>query len=461
MSTRLQAKPAPVGEDAAHSRKEAEPDSRFFGHPKGLAFIAATEAFNAFALFGMLGLLVLYMTGQALLPGHAENIAGFPAFRTFIETLLGPLSTIALASLIFGLYAGLICFTPLLGGWLADRLLGLRKTISIGGGLMLAGHAAMIWERSFLIALLLLIAGSGCLTGNLKAQAGNLYGPEDSRRPRAFALSLIGINLGAFTAPLICGWLGQLYGWSYGFGAAAAGMALGLAVYLAGLRHMPPDISTEPRIVAAPASGNGAILPLAAILAINILYFGTYNQTFNMFALWARDAVDRDIGGFLLPVPWLLALDGLFAIAAISAAMLLWKWQAQRGREPGEMGKLKIGFALLSCAFFALAASALQPEERKSIGFAIAYLLLVAAAAPFIWTSTFALISRRAPARIRSTMMSAYVLSAFAGNLLVGWLGGYYERLAPAGFWLIHAAVAALGLVLLLAFGKPILRRLS
>lgn len=437
-------------------------DAAFFGHPRGLAFIAATEACNAFALYGMLGLLVLYLTGQALLPGHAENIAGLMSFRSLLETLSGPLSIIALASLTFGLYAGLICFTPMLGGWLADRLLGLRKTILIGAVLMVAGHAAMIWEWSLLIALLLLIAGSGCITGNLKAQVGNLYAADDARRPRAFALSLIGINLGAFIAPVICGTLGTLYGWRYGFAAATAGMAAGLAIYLTGLGHLPPDRPMAPKQEkdSRPQTGGTAILPLTAILAINILYFGTYNQTFNMFALWAQDMVQRDVAGFTFPVPWLLALDGLFAIAAIFAAILLWRRQAETGTEPDELSKMRIGFALLTSAFLMLAASGLIGNGRTHVGFPIAYIALEAAAAPFIWTSTLALISRWAPVSLRSTMTGAYALSAFAGNLLVGWLGSFYERLTPSSFWLLHAGLAALGFILLLALGNSISRRL-
>ena len=142
----------------------AEPRSgAFFGHPKGLAYLAFTEAWERFSYYGMTALLVLYMVNQLLLPGHVEHVVGFVTFRGIIEGAFGPLSTQALASQIFGLYAGFVYFTPVLGGWIADRWIGQRNAVVLGALSMSGGHIAMAFDQSFLLALLLLILGSGLL----------------------------------------------------------------------------------------------------------------------------------------------------------------------------------------------------------------------------------------------------------------------------------------------------------
>jgi len=154
----------------------ASSDERaFLGHPKGLFYLAFTEAWERFSYYGMTALLVLYMVNQALLPGHLENIAGFAGFRSAIEMLAGSQSTQALASTIFGLYSGFVYFTPMLGGLIADRWIGQRNAVVIGALLMSGGHLAMAFEQSLLLALLLLVTGSGFLKGNISAQVGSLY----------------------------------------------------------------------------------------------------------------------------------------------------------------------------------------------------------------------------------------------------------------------------------------------
>src|SRR6187397_1389459 len=184
-----------------------------FGHPRGLAYLAFTEAWERFSYYGMTALLALYMVNELLLPGHVEHIGGFAAFRAAIESVVGPLSTQALASQIFGLYSGFVYFTPLLGGMIADRWIGQRNAVVIGALSMSAGHVAMAFDQTFLIALLLLVIGSGFLKGNISAQVGALYPVDDeARRTRGFAIISIGINFGAVCGPLLCGLLAQRYG---------------------------------------------------------------------------------------------------------------------------------------------------------------------------------------------------------------------------------------------------------
>jgi POT family proton-dependent oligopeptide transporter len=183
--------------------------AELFGHPRGLTVLATTEMWERFSFYGMQALLMLYMVNYLLLPAHAGGVLGLAAFRGGIEAVTGRLTNIALAAQTFGIYSGLIYVTPLAGAWLGDRVLGRTRTITIGCVLMAAGHLTMAFERFFLFALTLLILGAGCLLGNMAAQVGALYAPEDDRRTRAFGIYLITLNIGALVAPLIVGTLGE------------------------------------------------------------------------------------------------------------------------------------------------------------------------------------------------------------------------------------------------------------
>src|SRR6202008_4055287 len=149
-----------------------------------------------------------------------------------LEALFGPLGVQPLSSQVYGLYTGLVYFTPILGGLIADRWLGQRKTVVGGAALRAVGHFMMALEPLFLLALTVLILGNGAFKPNISTQVGSLYAPGDSRRDRAFMIFYVGINLGAFLAPLVCGTLGEVFGWHYGFGLAGIGMTIGLATYL-------------------------------------------------------------------------------------------------------------------------------------------------------------------------------------------------------------------------------------
>ncbi len=150
-----------------------------------------------------------------------------------------------MSSEIYGLYTGLVYLTPFFGGMLADRVLGQRKTVVVGGVLMAIGHFLMAIESMFLVALCFLILGNGCFKPNISTQVGSLYPPDDPRRDRAFTIFYMGINLGAFFSPLVCGTLGQVYGWHYGFAAAGVGMVAGLVLYLWGGKYLAEDQMTR------------------------------------------------------------------------------------------------------------------------------------------------------------------------------------------------------------------------
>jgi len=223
----------------------------FLGHPRGLAVLFATESWERFSYFGNAALVVLYMVKYLLEPGRVETVLGFGAVKAALEFLFGRLDPQPLASQIFGFYTGLAYFMPVLGGLIADRLLGQRRTVIIGGVLMAIGHFMMAFETLFLGALLMLILGIGAFKPNISTQVGSLYPPGDDRRDRAYSIFYLGINIGAFLAPLVCGTLAVQYGWHAGFGAAGIGMLVGLGIYVGGQRTLPPDALPKVRTLAA------------------------------------------------------------------------------------------------------------------------------------------------------------------------------------------------------------------
>ena len=171
-----------------------------------------------------------------------------------LEFVFGPLAPQPLASQIYGFYTGLVYLTPIFGGLLADRVLGQRRTVILGAALMAIGHFMMAFEHLFLFALGLLILGNGAFKPNISTQVGALYAPGDRRRDRAFSIFYVGINLGAFLAPLVCGTLGEELGWHYGFAAAGVGMTTGLIIYLLATPTLPPDSFAKRETARAPMS---------------------------------------------------------------------------------------------------------------------------------------------------------------------------------------------------------------
>ncbi|PYS37735.1 MAG: MFS transporter, partial [Acidobacteria bacterium] len=338
-----------AGEDDTMTTGEATltraGDVTFMGHPKGLFYLAFTEAWERFSYYGMTALLALYMVNQLLLPGHVEHIGGFSGFRAAVESLLGPLSTQALASQIFGLYSGFVYFTPLLGGIIADRWIGQRNGVVIGALSMSAGHIAMAFDQSFLLALLLLVIGSGFLKGNISAQVGALYPPEDeARRTRGFVIFSTAINIGAVVGPLLCGLLAQVYGWHYGFGIAAIFMLLGLATYLYGYRYLPARVERRKfegsRLTAAERR---IVFALIAVMIITIFQSTAFYQVFNVNPIWIQQHVALNLGGFRIPVPWFQSINSIFSIVGVPLVLWIWRHQASRRREPNELAKIGTG----------------------------------------------------------------------------------------------------------------------
>jgi proton-dependent oligopeptide transporter, POT family len=412
----------------------------------------------------MMALLVLYMVNQLLLPGHVENIAGFAGFRGALESLVGPLSPLALASQVFGLYTGFVYFTPVLGGIVADRWIGQRNAVVIGAVSMSAGHIGMAFDQSFLLALLLLVVGSGFLKGNISAQVGALYPLNDeARRTRGFAIFSIAINFGAVCGPLLCGILAQRYGWHYGFGVAAIFMLIGLATYLYGYRYLPARVERRHRDTGRLSSGDWRIVgALAAVMLITVFQSVAYYQLANVLPVWIQEHVDLRVGSLSIPIPWYQSIDPLLSILAVPVLFGIWRYQASHRGEPSALAKIGTG-AWLAAASNLILVVAIVGSRGAPIhpvwpalycaGMGVAFL--------YYWPTLLALVSRAAPAKVNATMMGIAFLSLFLSNNLIGWIGGFYEQMSPAGFWALHAGIAASGGLLVLLFGRQLGRALE
>jgi POT family proton-dependent oligopeptide transporter len=319
------------------------------GHPRGLTFLFATEMWERFSYYGMRALLVLYMVKYLLLPGQVEGIVGFGALRAALEFLSGPLDVQPLSSQIYGLYTGLVYLTPIFGGLLADRVWGQRRTVILGASLMALGHFMMAVESLFLLALLTLILGNGAFKPNISTQVGGLYAPGDRRRDRAYSIFYVGINLGAFLAPLVCGTLGETVGWHYGFAAAGVGMLIGLGIYLYASPALPSDQFVKASGERRPLTRDErrGIMALLILFVPTTFFWATYEQQGNTIALWADDFTDRSINLLFwqgeIPTTWFQAFNPFMIFAFTPFVVALWAWQAKRGREPSTVNKMALG----------------------------------------------------------------------------------------------------------------------
>ena len=449
-----------LGGLAAGTRRQGT----FLGHPKGLAYIVFTEAWERFSFYGMQALLVLYMATYLFLPENSGKVGGFEPFRRGIETVFGPLSIQAFATQVFGLYVGLIYFMPVLGGLLGDRLLGRTKAVLAGGVLMAIGHFLMATEAMFLAALSALILGSGLLKGNLAAQVGDLYDRDDSRRDSAFSLYVLAINVGAFVAPLVCGTLGELYGWHYGFGVAGVGMLIGLVIYTSGRRYLPREVpasdrASRPRL----QKGDGRVIAaIIGMLAITALYWTAQAQVWNTYPLWIRGRVERAVFGSEVPVTWFQSLDSLAVLLLAPAVIWLWRRQSKRAAEPEDLVKIALGCAVFAFACVWLSASEwLAGSGRVSLLWPVVFHFICAIGYLYVGPIALAVTSRAAPPAVNAMLVGSYYLAIFAGGIVSGWLGRFYEQVSPATFWMIHAAIVGAGALITYLARNSLLRAMN
>jgi POT family proton-dependent oligopeptide transporter len=436
-----------------------------FGHPRGLTFLFTTEMWERFSYYGMRSLLVLYMTKYLLLPDHAGNVAGLLAVKRGLESIFGPLDVQPLSSQIWGLYTGLVYFTPIFGGLLADRVLGQRRTVVIGAVLMAIGHFMMAVEQLFVFALLALILGNGCFKPNISTQVGGLYAPGDHRRDRAYSIFYVGINLGAFLAPLICGTLGERAGWHYGFAAAGVGMCIGLCIYLYALPMLPKDnlqkteeLHKSAHIERQPLGRYEwrAVIALLVLFIPTTLFWASYEQMGNTTILWIDTNVDRhvDLLGWKAQIPttWFLAFNPFMIFAFTPFVIVLWARQAGRRTEPSTISKMAFGcFGVTAANLIKAFAAYHAGSGQASWLWVLGSIAIITVGELYISPVGLSLVTKVAPARILSMMMGIWLATSFTGGFLAGYIGSYWSRMEKPEFFLMIAGIAALAGVMIFA----------
>src|SRR3954470_13016257 len=345
------------------------PEPQFFGHPRGLWFLAFTEAWERFSYYGMQSLLVLYMVKYLLLPGRIERVAIFDAFHHL--PLYRGLDGQPLASAIFGTYTAAVYLTPIFGGFLADRVLGRRRTVLLGAFVMAAGHFLMAFETAFLFALLCLVLGCGMFKGNIASQVGSLYKPDDLRRADAFQIFYLGINAGVILSPLIVGSLGEKVGWHYGFAAAGVGMLLSICIYLWGQKYLRGS-DNDPRLTAVTSEPRAklnrrdwtSVIALVLLIPVMAVAIVPNNQIFNAYLVWGDRQFDLVFMGKTLPTTWLVTLDAIVSVSFLAIVAIFYRWYGKHYREPDEITKLIIGSGFSICGALCLVTRRRYPSPR-------------------------------------------------------------------------------------------------
>lgn len=444
--------------------EKAAHDRAFLGHPKGLGYLSFVEGCERFSYYSMQTLLVLYMVKYLLLP---ENIGGVVGFEWLRNTYYTGLEGQPLASALFGDYTALVYLTPILGGIVADRWLGRRSTLILGGVVMALGHFLMAFESLFLFALISLVVGVGLFKGNIASQVGELYDENDLRRAMAFQIFYIAINVSVIAAPLVSGTLGERLGWHYGFGAAGVVMVAGLVLYLVAGPWLPADnrpVRGQAEKVRSPMTSNdwlrvAGLLLLVPILSISLL---TNQEIFNAYLVWADAQFQLTFFGQTLPTSWMITIDATLSFSMLVAVAAFWKWYGSTRKEPDELGKMIIGsFFTISGGLCLVIAAATQGDGKIGLGWPVLFHLLNSIGFSHILPVSLALFTKVAPRQFNATVLGIYYLAFFGANKMVGYVGGLYSTLPTTTFWLLHVATAVIGLVGFVAFKLLIGKRLE
>ena len=401
----------------------------WFGQPRGLTVLFLTNMWEQFSYYGMRALLVYYMTKQLLI-GQAQS------------------------SFIYGTYTACAYFTPIVGGVIADRYLGKRKAVIIGASIMALGHFMMAFESLFYFALGAIALGNGLFLPSLPSQVGDLYQRDDPRRSWAFNVYYVGINIGGFLAPLICGTLGELYGWHYGFGAAGIGMVAGLVIYLVGQRHLPAE---QPKAAeAANENRRGfdrqTVLVLLGIALSVTVFRAAYEQVGNTVALWADSGVNRAAGAFEIPMTWFQSLNPLFVMILTPPLLGYWRRHSHKDTRGSLIRRMSLGALIVAAAYLLLAAVTTVSGANLSgwVWLALFFLVLTFGEL-FILPTGLGLFARLAPPHLGATTVASWFLVIFTGSLSAGLVGTLWSSFEPSSYFLLLAAIGATSAILLRA----------
>ncbi len=418
----------------------------WFGHPRGLFFLFFTEMWERFSYYGMRAILVYYMTKELLFSQEWS-------------------------SQVYGLYTGLVYLTPFFGGIIADRYIGQKKSVTIGGILMAIGLFLLMAKSLFYVGLFFLILGNGAFKPNISTQVGSLYPDGDSRRDGAFSIFYMGINLGAFFSPLICGTLGEVYGWHWGFFSAGIGMLLGLLLYMYGQKHLAQDNVSKKRAndeaaekIAMSIPEKRRIMALGVLCFLNILFWANYEQQGNTLALWADTNTDRIMFGWEMPASWFQSFNP--AMIFIFTPIITWFWslQAKRGKELSSVAKMSVGCILLGLSFLIMipAARSYGADGQLASPLWLTSLIFVATIGELYLSPVgLSLVTKLAPKRMVSMLMGMWFLSSFFGNYLSGFIGTFWEKMSKEQFFIMLAILSISAGIAMLLIMKPLKRAMQ
>ncbi|MBL8608416.1 MAG: peptide MFS transporter [Myxococcales bacterium] len=490
--------PAASAEDAAASEAPPPvPVTRFekiVGHPPGLFILFFTEMWERFSFYGMRGLLKGYMMYYlfAVLPqklyrpddeegaaivGQADSfgVIGWDPLHRLLLAIDPKMDVQGQASLVYGLYNGLVYLTPVIGGYLADKYFGQRKIVMAGAVLMAAGEFMLGSEKLFFFALLVLIVGNGAFKPNISTQVGNLYREGDKRRDRAYSIFYVGINVGSFICNFICGTLAAVYGWRWGFFAAGVGLLLGLVGYVAGQRYLASDnlmkSKAEPKKeVAAPEVKRPltkqerlVVISLCALCALNVPFWVVYEQQGNTMQTWAdKQTIWPTIGSFHVPTTWFQSFNPLMIVMLTPVINMLWAWQERRGKEPSTVSKMAIGSFVLGGSFIVMVIGAkLIGAGKGSVFWPFFATLILTVGELYLSPIGLSLVTKAAPARMVSLMMGIWFVSSFLGGLLSGVVGVFYTKMPRELFFLMLMVIGVATGAAMWAFNKPLKKALG
>lgn len=410
-----------------------------FGHPAGLTVLVLTNMWAEFSYFGLQALLVYYMTQQL----------GFSQARS---------------SLIYGAYGAAAFFSPFFGGLIADRWLGRKRSVICGAALMVAGHFAMAFPAMLFPALALVAIGNGLFVPPLAVQVGSLYADDDPRKAHAFSAYYMGINLGGLLAPLVCGSLGELLGWHWGFAAAGVGMAVGLAVYLSRPTLLPPEPApTRSRAAHAGLSPKARrhLGVLVAVIAAVVLFRVGYEQSGNVIALWVAHQTDRAVElfghRFTIPATWFQSINPFLIIAL--TPILVGHWgRLERRRGPVNLfWRMSLGCVVASASMLVMvAAAAVYAWRGHAVGplWVVGYFVLLTVGELMVIPVGLTLINGLAPPQMAAMVMGAWYIAKFLGSLLSGVMGAYWGVIPATSFFGLGAASTLLAAAALYMIGR-------
>lgn len=430
-----------------------EAPKELWGHPKGLYVLFFTEMWERFSYYGMRAILVLYLTAKS-----SEGNGG-----------LGWDKGSALE--LYGWYTMMVYMMAVPGGLLADRVLGQRKAVMLGGALLCIGHFVLAIDElwAFYTGLCFIVTGVGLLKPNISTMVGSLYKWGDGRRDTGFTIFYIGINIGAFAAPLLVGYVGEVINWHYGFGLAGIGMILGQLVYMGGQKHLqgigdlvprtPPKVGADGKKVGFSKEEKDRIYVLLISFIIVIVFWGAYEQAGGLMNLYAKETINRVVGSFEVPASFLQSLHAFYVILIGAPMAWFWvKWR-KRGFESSSLLKMGAGTVLMGIGFLFLMGAALEAaaaaDGKAQLWWMLAAYLLHVVGELSISPVALSFITKMAPLRWGSLMMGTYFFVSGIGNKVAGLVGEWAQS---AGELEIFTGVAifcmVFGLLLMLLVKK-------